>query len=113
MTAGRDRMSRGKDRRKKERRHQSKLQRVEIKMDEVTAIVERTRTVLSAEDHATLTAAVSTLASSPRGNDVEPFGYLVALLPHCDEVTQAPVDWRPRNHQETLTSRDAGRRPPD
>jgi hypothetical protein len=35
-------------------------------------------------------------------NNVEPFGYLVALLRHGEEVDKSPADWMPWNHKETL-----------
>ena len=34
-------------------------------------------------------------------NEVEPFGYLVALLRHGKEVATAPADWMPWNYKET------------
>jgi transposase len=55
-------MSRGHGRRTKERRQQSKLQAIELKMEDVTAIVEKAKAALSAEDHAKLKAAMDTLA---------------------------------------------------
>jgi len=35
-------------------------------------------------------------------NDVEPFGYLVALLRHRQEVATAPAGWMPWNYKDTL-----------
>lgn len=35
-------------------------------------------------------------------NDVEPFGYLVALLRHPEQIATAPADWMPWSYNETL-----------
>ena len=35
-------------------------------------------------------------------NDVEPFGYLVALLRHGKEVATAPAKWMPWNYKDAL-----------
>ncbi len=45
-------------------------------------------------------------------NGVEPFGYLVALLRHCEEVAKAPADWMPWNYKETLARLGARADPP-
>ncbi len=45
-------------------------------------------------------------------NDVEPFGYLVALLRHGDELGNAPADWMPWNYREALARLDARADPP-
>ena len=45
-------------------------------------------------------------------NHVEPFGYLVALLRHGDELDKAPADWMPWNYQETLARLGARADPP-
>lgn len=51
-------------RKKHKKRHPWRLpQRIELKMEEVAAIVERTKAALSAEDHATLKTAIDTLTS--------------------------------------------------
>jgi len=46
-------------------------------------------------------------------NDVEPFGYLVALLRHGEEVARAPADWMPWNYKSTSTPPRAGTDPPE
>lgn len=45
-------------------------------------------------------------------NDVEPFGYLVALLRHGDELGKAPADWMPWTYQETLARPGVREDPP-
>ena len=35
-------------------------------------------------------------------NGVEPFGYLVALLRHPEQIAMAPADWMPWSYSETL-----------
>ena len=55
-------MSRGHSRRAKERRQASKQQAIELKMEDVTAIVEKAKAALSAEEHSKLKAAMDTLA---------------------------------------------------
>ena len=54
-------MSQAKRRRAKERRTQATHQVIELRMDEVAKIVERTRSGLSAEEHAQLKTAIDTL----------------------------------------------------
>lgn len=48
-------------RRAKERRQQAQRPRMELKLDELPGLLERTKQVLSPEDHATLTAMTETL----------------------------------------------------
>jgi transposase len=45
-------------------------------------------------------------------NDVEPFGYLVALLRHGDELGKAPADLMPWNFKKALARLDARADPP-
>ena len=45
-------------------------------------------------------------------NDAEPFGYLVALLRHGDELGKAPADWMPWTYQETLARPGVREDPP-
>jgi len=52
------------------------------------------------------------LIHSAELNHVEPFGYLVALLRHGDELDKAPADWMPWNYQETLVRLGARADPP-
>jgi hypothetical protein len=47
---------------KKQRHTPSPPQRIEVRMQDIAAILERTRTVLSTEQQATLTTAIDTLA---------------------------------------------------
>ena len=45
-------------------------------------------------------------------NDAEPFGYLVALLCHRDELGKAPADWMPWNYRQTLERLGGSADPP-
>ena len=45
-------------------------------------------------------------------NDVEPFGYLVALLRHSEQVAAAPAAWLPWNYKTTSTPPSARSDPP-
>jgi hypothetical protein len=47
---------------KKKRRPPSLLQRIDVEQKRIAAILERTRTVLSVEEHATLSSLVDTVA---------------------------------------------------
>jgi len=125
-----------KGRRTKERRQQSKLQRFELTIDEVKAIVDRAKAALSAEDHSKWTCSrlspgsrrltrPGVPASPPEGqrgpvgdvsvnlihtvelNEVEPSGYLVALLRDGEDADKAPADWMPWNYQHALVRRRA------
>jgi len=40
-------------------------------------------------------------------NEVEPSGYLVALLRHGEDADKAPADWMPWNYQHALVRRRA------
>jgi len=45
-------------------------------------------------------------------NDAEPFGYLVALLRHGDDLAKAPADWMPWNYRHTLARLGGSADPP-
>ena len=45
-------------------------------------------------------------------NGVDPFGYLVALQRHAEEVALSPAEWMPWNYKEALQRLDSGPDPP-